>query len=84
MSDLIQLKWNLKNNPHCWLSVFGCYTNISSMQTLARMLYKSGICGSIQIVSDTANLLEDWSKGFAKTSTDIFNEQMSEVLDKSE
>lgn len=81
MSDLIILKWNLKNDVHCYNVVFGCYTNISSIQTLARLLYKSGICGSIQILSDTANLIEDWSKGMARTNTEIFNEQMREILE---
>ena len=84
MSDLIILKWNLKNDTHCWQIVFGCYRNIDSMQTLALLLYKSGICRIIKIISDTANLIEDWSKGYARTSTDIFNEQMKEVMERPE
>lgn len=81
MSDLIILKWNLKNDVHCFNVVFGCYREISSMQTLARLLYKSGICGSIQILSADANMIEDWSKGIARTSTEMFNEQMREILE---
>ena len=78
-SDLIILKWNMKDDIYCWQSVFGCYRNIDSMQVIARLLYKSGICGSIQIISDGA-LVEDWSKGIARNSTEIFNEQMKVVL----
>lgn len=83
MNNLIILKWNLKNDIHCWQTVLGCYTGIESMRTLAKMLYKSGKCGSIQIVSDTASMIEDWSKGILRTSTDIFNEQLREILEGS-
>lgn len=79
MIDLIILKWNLKNDIECWQAVFGCYKNIESMQTIAIMLYRSGICGNIKIVSDTATLIEDWSKGYARTSTNVFNERMREL-----
>lgn len=81
MSELTILKWNLKDDIHCWNSVCGCYHDIDSLRALALVLYGSGICGSIQIVTDTATLLEDWSKGYARTSTDIFNKRMREVLE---
>ena len=84
MSDLIILKWTLKSDPSCWQTVFSCYRDISSLQTIAIMLHKSGICGSIKIVSDTATLIEDWSKGYARTSTAVFNEEMKEALGNNE
>ncbi|MCJ7483890.1 MAG: hypothetical protein MUO31_13105 [Thermodesulfovibrionales bacterium] len=83
MDDLIILKWNLKNDRHCWQSVFGCHRGILSMQTLARILWKSGLCGSIQIIfANNSVMLEDWSRGFPMTDGDLFNQQMEDILEK--
>ena len=84
MSDIVRLVWTLKSDPHCELDVFNCWTKngMMGLQDLARILYKTGFCKTIGIYSATGHLIEDWSKGNARTSTDVFNEQLAEVLER--
>jgi hypothetical protein len=82
VEGLIKLEWNLKTDRNVREYVYSVYDKhgISGLQTLARLLHKSGICGCIKIVSYDGSMLEDWTKGYKRHSTDIFNEQLKEVL----
>ena len=82
MSDLIRLVWTLKSDPHCELDVFNCWTKngMMGLQDLAGILYRTGLCKTIGIYTVTGNLIEDWSKGGARSSTEVFNEEIKIAL----
>ncbi|HUX47423.1 MAG TPA: hypothetical protein VMV58_05360 [Desulfosporosinus sp.] len=85
MSGLVKLVWYLKEDRGVSQYVYGVHDaeGIEGLRSLARLLHKSGICSSIQIVADgCGSVLEDYAKGHMRTSTDIFNEQLAEVLER--
>lgn len=78
MGRMIKLEWNFKTVRCANLCVYSTFDKqgMSSLRRLASLLFKSGICGCIRIVNDNGELIEDWSKGYRRFSTDIFNEQL--------
>ena len=82
MTDICILCWNLKSDLHCELSVLGTYTQSGNeaLQSLAGILFNSGICEMIQIRNLNGTLLEDWTKGYKRTETAIFNETVKEII----
>lgn len=83
MSGLVKLVWNLKEERHVFQYVYGVYDKegIEGLRCLARLLFKSGVCGSIKIVDDAGFMIEDCTKGYIRTSIDIFNENLQKVLE---
>ena len=85
MNDLAVLSWRFENTE---MSVVGSYSKYGAetLQLLAMMIYESRHrhkSSKIQICNLNGTLLEDWSKGYKRTSTDILNEQLEKVLNKN-
>lgn len=77
------LKWTLKADPTGWLEVYADSRNTQVLRCLARILYNSGLAEQIKIVSSTNTTIETWTKGYGQTPTDIFRDQVEQVLGTS-
>jgi len=79
--DILILKWAFRDDPAIEYGLLSCYTEngLSAVRILAGILHETGRFGMIRIVSATGTVIEDWSKGYARTSTDVFNDLMQEV-----